>query len=384
MSAPAQRRLQSANQNLLIVTLCCLLIAVFTASGRAGATTYTYQVTIPGATSGTVNERSGPGTNYSLVGTISDGASIVIACQTSGTNVDGTLVWDELNTSVYISDYYTNTPTPYGFTSSIPQCTSVPAPPSAPSAPASNNYQIAIPQATNGTVNERSGPGTNYSVVGTIADGSPITISCQTSGSSVGGTSIWDQLSSGPFVSDYYTNTPTIDGFTTTIPQCTSVPAPPTSTPSSPTPPPSSVGATALGQTIGSNPYAEDDFCTWYAEVRFHDFVSHYPAMYPAGHTFINVGGNAYQWRASAIQHGWTVTSTPTVNSIVVFQPGVERADPNLGHVAWVTAVSPGGHFTVTELNADLSNGDYNSSYQPDVNRYYHATTGVSFILVPF
>jgi hypothetical protein len=229
-------------------------------------------------------------------------------------------------------------------------------------------------------VNERSGPGTNYSLAGTIGDGASIVISCQTSGTDVDGTSVWDELNTSAYVSDYYTNTPTIDGFTSSIPQCNSVPAPPTSPPSSPPP---STGATPLGQTVGSNPFVEDDFCTWYTEVRFHDYVINHPSMYPAGHTYINVGGNAYQWRSSALQHGWTVTATPTANSIVVFQPGVEGADSRNGHVAWVTAVRPGGRFTVAELNAFLSNGDYNSSYQPDINSYYHATAGVSFILVP-
>jgi uncharacterized protein YraI len=202
----------------------------------------TYQITIPGATSGTVNERSGPGTNYSLAGTIADGASIVIACQTSGTDVDGTSVWDEINTSVYVSDYYTNTPTPYGFTSSIPQCTSVPTPPPSPTAPSSPSpatYQITIPGATSGAVNERSGPGTNYSLAGTIADGASIVIACQASGTSVGGTTVWDQIASGIFVSDYYTDTPTVDGFTASVPRCSTTPPvnPPTSTPPTPSAP---------------------------------------------------------------------------------------------------------------------------------------------------
>src|SRR6476660_239633 len=58
------------------------------------------------------------------------------------------------------------------------------------------------------TLNTRSGPGTSYAVVGSIADGTFVTISCQKSGTSVSGTygttSLWDKLSNGQWVSDAY------------------------------------------------------------------------------------------------------------------------------------------------------------------------------------
>ena len=69
--------------------------------------------------------------------------------------------------------------------------------------------------AAAGTVNTagapltvRSGPGTGYASVGTVADGAPVTISCQTAGTSVTGTygttTIWDKIGTGRFVSDAY------------------------------------------------------------------------------------------------------------------------------------------------------------------------------------
>ena len=72
--------------------------------------------------------------------------------------------------------------------------------------------------AASGTVNTagapltvRSGPGTSYASVGTVADGAAVTISCQTAGSSVTGTygttTIWDKIGSGRFVSDAYVYT---------------------------------------------------------------------------------------------------------------------------------------------------------------------------------
>jgi cell wall-associated NlpC family hydrolase len=73
----------------------------------------------------------------------------------------------------------------------------------------------AAANAAAGTVNTagapltvRSGPGTGYTSVGTVADGTPVTISCQTAGTSVTGTygttTIWDKIGTGRFVSDAY------------------------------------------------------------------------------------------------------------------------------------------------------------------------------------
>ncbi|MFD1296304.1 N-acetylmuramoyl-L-alanine amidase [Lysobacter gummosus] len=60
-------------------------------------------------------------------------------------------------------------------------------------------------------LNVRSGPGTSYSVVDSLADGASVTIQCQTNGSSVTGTygtsSLWNRIGSGRFIPDAYTYT---------------------------------------------------------------------------------------------------------------------------------------------------------------------------------
>lgn len=72
--------------------------------------------------------------------------------------------------------------------------------------------------AASGTVNTagspltvRAAPGTSFDAWTSIDDGTAITITCQTPGSSVTGTygtsSIWDMLPGGGFVSDAYVNT---------------------------------------------------------------------------------------------------------------------------------------------------------------------------------
>ena len=69
----------------------------------------------------------------------------------------------------------------------------------------------------------RSGPGTNYSSVGSVSDGASVSISCQTSGTSVSGTygtsSIWDRIGSGRYIADAYVYTG-YDGYIPGVPRC--------------------------------------------------------------------------------------------------------------------------------------------------------------------
>ncbi|KAJ1737720.1 hypothetical protein LPJ78_005926 [Coemansia sp. RSA 989] len=60
----------------------------------------------------------------------------------------------------------------------------------------------------------RSGPGTSYAVKRTYAKGHQVSISCQTSGTSVNGNSIWDKTSDGCYVADYYVKTG-VNGYVT-------------------------------------------------------------------------------------------------------------------------------------------------------------------------
>ncbi|GAB3944245.1 hypothetical protein GCM10027614_34100 [Micromonospora vulcania] len=77
---------------------------------------------------------------------------------------------------------------------------------------------------TSGTpLTVRSGPGTGYSSVGTVADGTRVTIACQTTGTTVTGTygtsSIWDRIGSGRYISDAYVYTG-YDGYIPGVPRC--------------------------------------------------------------------------------------------------------------------------------------------------------------------
>ncbi|MEV7231821.1 MULTISPECIES: peptidoglycan DD-metalloendopeptidase family protein [Polymorphospora] len=69
----------------------------------------------------------------------------------------------------------------------------------------------------------RSGPGTGYASVGTLATGTNVTIHCQTTGTSVTGTygtsNIWNRIGSGRFIADAYTYTGH-SGFIPGVPRC--------------------------------------------------------------------------------------------------------------------------------------------------------------------
>ncbi len=71
-------------------------------------------------------------------------------------------------------------------------------------------------------LNIRSGPGTGYAIVGSVADGARVTIRCQTTGTTVTGTygtsNIWDNIGSG-YISDTYVLTG-YDGFIPGVPRC--------------------------------------------------------------------------------------------------------------------------------------------------------------------
>jgi uncharacterized protein YraI len=53
----------------------------------------------------------------------------------------------------------------------------------------------------------RSGPGTSYAVKKVLKKGTDVTITCQTEGTNISGNTIWDKISDGCYVSDYYVKT---------------------------------------------------------------------------------------------------------------------------------------------------------------------------------
>lgn len=183
------------------------------------------------------------------------------------------------------------------------------------------------------SLNERVAPSTASAVTGSLSYHSPIAISCQTEGTDVNGSVIWDRLTNGSYVSDYYVSTPLVGRFSPGLARCGG------DTPS-PTPAGPRTGSITSYDQGGTGE------CTWWADYEFHAYSGVWPNfVWPVDN------GNAEYWAENAAHNGWTVTSTPTPYSIAVFPPGVNGAGAD-GHVAWVTAVS-GNHVTVSEMNFD-------------------------------
>jgi surface antigen/uncharacterized protein YraI len=312
--------------------------AVLLAAGAAGAAAGPYLTTA----SPSLNVRSGPSTADTVVGSLAYHTSIMIVCQTTGSDVGGSSIWDEIAISQYVADYYVNTPDFGTYSPGIPQCSSP------------TYLTTASP-----SLNVRSGPSTADTVVGSLAYHTSITISCQTTGATVDGSAIWDEIGSGRYVSDYWVNTPNFGTYSPGLAVCAGTPT---------------GGGGTIGRTVGDNPFPGGQ-CTWGADNLAHEFMATDPTAYPSGHSFIEVSGNADQWASSASANGWTVVSTPHLDSIVVFQPGVQGADPTYGHVAFVTAVYSNGTFQIEEMNATAgSNYDF---------RTVSEASGESFILIP-
>jgi surface antigen len=74
---------------------------------------------------------------------------------------------------------------------------------------------------TTDTVRQRFGPGTGYPALGVVPVGHRIVIVCQIRSSSVvNGTAVWDRLSDGSYVTDYYTTTPAFNRFSPGLSSC--------------------------------------------------------------------------------------------------------------------------------------------------------------------
>jgi len=76
--------------------------------------------------------------------------------------------------------------------------------------------------ATSSTaLNARTGPSTGYPVAKSYAPGSSLKVVCQAPGSTIGSTRVWDKLSDGTYVTDYYVSTPSNATYSAPLPRCT-------------------------------------------------------------------------------------------------------------------------------------------------------------------
>lgn len=148
-----------------------------------------------------LNYRSAPSTRASVQGSYAPGTTVRVVCQTYGTMVYTTTVWDRLSNGSYVTDYYLSTPSRTTYSGPMPQCT--------------YPYQTTPP-----SLNRRAGPGPTYALRGTLSEGSLAWVSCQSPGSSVYTTAVWDRLAGGAWVSDYYVSTPSKTTYSPPLRRC--------------------------------------------------------------------------------------------------------------------------------------------------------------------
>jgi uncharacterized protein YraI len=158
---------------------------------------YAYQV----RSLANLNGRSGPKTSTPIVQAYAPGATVGVVCQTAGTKIGTTSVWNKLTDGNYVSDYYVSTPSNTSYSAPLPRCT--------------YPFQVTIP-----TLNKRTGPGSSYAISGTLPGGALGWVTCQRSGSRVGTTSVWDRLDDGKYVSDFYLATPSKTTYSPPLPRC--------------------------------------------------------------------------------------------------------------------------------------------------------------------
>jgi uncharacterized protein YraI len=84
---------------------------------------------------------------------------------------------------------------------------------------ASVAYTYTVTSTT--ALNARTGPSSAYPVVTTYAPGANLVVMCQTTGQKVGTTSVWDRLTNGAWVTDYYVSTPSNTTFSPPLRKCT-------------------------------------------------------------------------------------------------------------------------------------------------------------------
>ena len=151
-----------------------------------------------------LNARSEPSTSGDVERTYASGASVSVVCQTMGEKIGPTSVWSRLSNGMWVTDYYLSTPASTRFANGIPEC--------------------AYPgQVTASALIARAGPGVTHAKKGSsLPRGALAHVVCQTSGSLVEGSRVWNKLDDGRWVSDYYVANRSNTGFSSPVPRCPS------------------------------------------------------------------------------------------------------------------------------------------------------------------
>jgi Domain of unknown function (DUF1906) len=86
----------------------------------------------------------------------------------------------------------------------------------APAATVAYGYKVT----SRAGLNARTGPSTSHAIAKTHGPGSAMQVVCQAPGSAIAGSSVWDELTDGTYVTDSYVSTPSKTGYSAPLPRC--------------------------------------------------------------------------------------------------------------------------------------------------------------------
>jgi hypothetical protein len=123
MRGTAETGISYLKRIVVVAALLALSSAVLVAGAKAKA----YQVI---GTGGTLHVRTAPSLGAGTVGEMGDGTWIDIVCQTTGDNVVGSNIWDQIDSPYvgYVADWYATTPAVGKYSQELPVCGSGPTP----------------------------------------------------------------------------------------------------------------------------------------------------------------------------------------------------------------------------------------------------------------
>jgi hypothetical protein len=117
---PATRMLTG----LLVVPTALVGLSTFCADAAHASTNNTYKTLAEPS----LDVRSFPSTSSKIVGSLAYHTTVTVLCQTYGTTIHGSDVWDDIagnhsgEQTGFVSDYYVSTPNVGSYSSGIPQC----------------------------------------------------------------------------------------------------------------------------------------------------------------------------------------------------------------------------------------------------------------------
>ncbi|MFI7586222.1 glycoside hydrolase domain-containing protein [Spongisporangium articulatum] len=135
-------------------------------------------------------------------GLLTQGSPVDVVCQSAGASHHGTTVWDRLADGSWVNDWFVNTPGDTGYAKALPRC-----------------YFPFQVSATD-YLTKRATPKSSGTSKGTLQPGALAWVKCQTSGSKVGDTKVWNRLEGDTYVTDRYVANASNTTYTKPVPRC--------------------------------------------------------------------------------------------------------------------------------------------------------------------